>query len=348
MIVTFEGEGLKEGDVIARDEHGGVAGLRLPEKLVIMANHQIYADWLYLWCLTYRAGLDKDILILLKKSLKWIPIVGWGMQCYHFIFLARSWVSDRFIVSDQLSRLAARAQLQSTPLALMIFPEGTLVSKDTRPISKKYAEKIGVADMDHMLLPRSTGLFYCLRSLSSQTPGLHLLDATIAYEGIPRSGYGQSYYTLRSIYFSGVPPPRIHLHLRLYNVETDVPLGKLTTQASGTLTRQMSRADQEKNMDPTPEETEIFDKWLRKIWREKDTLVERYLTSGTFEKHDGKDISSVETSAGVETIFLHGTTSRVFEVPVALRSKMDILDAFSYLTPIIIPKLVINVWKRFP
>lgn len=124
-------------------------------------------------------------------------------------------------------------------------------------------------------------------------------------------------------------------------------MGKLTTQASGTLARQMSRADQEKNMDPTPEETEVFDKWLRKIWREKDALVERYLTSGTFEKRDGKAISSVETSAGVETIFLHGTTSRVFEVPVALRSMMDYLDAFSYLTPILVPKLAIHLWKRF-
>lgn len=37
--------------------------------------------------------------------------------------------------------------------------------------------------MRHTLLPRSTGLLYCLRSLSPQTPGLHLLDVTIAYEG---------------------------------------------------------------------------------------------------------------------------------------------------------------------
>lgn len=66
------------------------------------------------------------------------------MQVYHFIFLARSWASDRLLLSEKLSRLAARAQLLSTPIALMIFPEGTLVSKDTRPISKKFAEKTGI------------------------------------------------------------------------------------------------------------------------------------------------------------------------------------------------------------
>jgi len=61
--------------------------------------------------------------------------------------MARSWAADKLLLSDQLSRLAARAQVLSTPLALMIFPEGTLVSKDTRPISKKYAEKIGVVSV---------------------------------------------------------------------------------------------------------------------------------------------------------------------------------------------------------
>lgn len=34
--------------------------------------------------------------------------------------------------------------MQDTPLTLILYPEGTLVSKDTRPISKKYADKLGI------------------------------------------------------------------------------------------------------------------------------------------------------------------------------------------------------------
>lgn len=75
------------------------------------------------------------------------------MQIYHFIFVARSWASDRLILSEKLSKLAARTQLRATPLAFMIFPEGTLVSKDTRPISKKFAEKSGIV----------SGLMICVR-----------------------------------------------------------------------------------------------------------------------------------------------------------------------------------------
>jgi 1-acyl-sn-glycerol-3-phosphate acyltransferase len=66
------------------------------------------------------------------------------MQFFHFIFLARSWAADRVSLGRHLDGLAQRTQKESEPFALMIFPEGTLVSKDTRPLSKKYADKEGI------------------------------------------------------------------------------------------------------------------------------------------------------------------------------------------------------------
>lgn len=67
-----------------------------------------------------------------------------GMQFYEFIFLARSWASDRLQLSQSLSRVARRAEEDNTPFTLLLYPEGTLVSKDTRPLSKKFAEKEGI------------------------------------------------------------------------------------------------------------------------------------------------------------------------------------------------------------
>lgn len=63
---------------------------------------------------------------------------------YHFIFLSRSWASDRNELTRKLARTAIRARSLGTPLALLIFPEGTLVSNDTRPVSRKFAEKTDV------------------------------------------------------------------------------------------------------------------------------------------------------------------------------------------------------------
>ena len=69
------------------------------------------------------------------------------MQFYDFIFLARSWAADRLHLAKSLARLGQRAERQDIPLTFILYPEGTLVSKDTRPISKKYAEKLGIVSM---------------------------------------------------------------------------------------------------------------------------------------------------------------------------------------------------------
>lgn len=67
-----------------------------------------------------------------------------GMQFYNFIFLARSWASDRLYLANRLAWLGKRAQEQDIPLTFILYPEGTLVSPNTRPISKKYADKMGI------------------------------------------------------------------------------------------------------------------------------------------------------------------------------------------------------------
>jgi lysocardiolipin and lysophospholipid acyltransferase len=80
------------------------------------------------------------------------------MQFFSFIFLARSWASDRIYLVRQLALLGRRAQLHDTPLTFILYPEGTLVSRDTRPISKKYADKLGiVSSPSPHLLPSLTG-----------------------------------------------------------------------------------------------------------------------------------------------------------------------------------------------
>ena len=66
------------------------------------------------------------------------------MQFFRFIFLARSWASDRLQLASELSDLGKQAQQGDKPLSLVLYPEGTLVSDQTKPISKKYADKLGI------------------------------------------------------------------------------------------------------------------------------------------------------------------------------------------------------------
>jgi hypothetical protein len=66
------------------------------------------------------------------------------MQLYNFIFLARSWTSDRIQLAAHLSALGKQAEEEDNPLCFLLYPEGTLVSENTRPISKKFADKNGI------------------------------------------------------------------------------------------------------------------------------------------------------------------------------------------------------------
>lgn len=152
-----------------------------------MSNHQGYSDWIYVWILFFYAGVSDGLTIVLKKSLKVLPIGGWAMRLWGFIFLS-SWAEDRGSTGEELIDTGKRATKHDRSMALLLYPEGTLVSALTRPKSKAYAEKMGIEDMKNLLIPRSTGLLYCLRTLSTVVPDLSLYDITLGYPGVPAAG----------------------------------------------------------------------------------------------------------------------------------------------------------------
>ena len=119
--------------------------------------------------------------------------------------------------------------------------------------------------------------------------------------------YGQSYYTMRSIFFDNVPPPAIHVHLRMLNVLSDVPIGKLPAN---------EQSDAEA-VQPAEAEKDNFDLWLRDLWRDKDRLITTFHETGSFVVHDTKS--------------KYGSV----EIPVQLRRKRDMLDAFCFCGPAI-------------
>lgn len=329
---------------VIRDKKGGkVTKVEMPSRSIWMSNHQVYTDWLYLWCLAYYADLADTVLIILKKSLKWIPFVGWGMQFYRFIFLARNWASDQKQLAKQLGQVASENHdsPDSSPTAkkllLMIFPEGTLVSPLTRPASAKYAEKMGIKDLENLLLPRSTGLFFCLRTLAKEMDDLWLVDFTIGYPGVPPAGYGQDYYTLRSIFMQGVPPPAIHIHYTMTRITSPVANdtssnAKSVANVSSASTDVPPLGENVKPAESSETEREAFEQWLRKRWERKDELMHRFYQDGDFV--DGEFTKRVAVDGGVKAN--EGGNGKFVVVKTELRSLKEIGDTLTWCASLVI------------
>src|SRR4051812_32464256 len=100
------------------------------------------------------------IFIILKESLKYVPVIGWGMMFYGFIFMSRKMATDQERLAHRLKQLKERHSGPMSgsegldPMWLLIFPEGTNASNNSRVKSNSWAERTGIEDMKHVLLPR--------------------------------------------------------------------------------------------------------------------------------------------------------------------------------------------------
>ncbi|KAL8642091.1 MAG: hypothetical protein Q9228_001176 [Teloschistes exilis] len=249
-VVRVSGHKSVRGELLKTTEGNLLSNF--PERLILIANHQIYTDWLYLWWIGYTNGMHGRIYVVLKESLRRIPIIGWGMQFSQFIFLKRNWEKDK----DRLAAHLQKLNNAVAPMWLMLFPEGTNLHPVTRKASKKWADKNGIPDMEHQLLPRSKGLQFCIQNLRKTTP--YVYDCTIAYEGVPTGQYASEIFTIQAAYFGGKPPKSVNMYWRRFDVWS-IPV----------------------------DNDRAFDNWLRARWIEKDQLLDHYQKTGRFPADTG-------------------------------------------------------------
>ncbi|KAF9357781.1 hypothetical protein BGX26_003089 [Mortierella sp. AD094] len=249
IVKVYQGKNLKSNkDDEATSKHSaGETLLDMPDRLVLISNHQIYSDWMYLWCFSYLAEKHRALKIILRGDLTWIPVFGWlGMLFFDFILLKRNdFEHDKRAIEQNLKRTN-----KDEPLWLVVFPEGTVVSKGTRKRSQAFAEKAGLTDHRHLLLPRTSGLFICINKLRGSVE--YVYDTTVGYSGIHYGEIPQELYPLPGLYVDQAQPKEINMHLRRFAIK-DIP-------------------------ETEPE----FVKWVRARWTEKDELMEEFYKTGKF------------------------------------------------------------------
>ncbi|KAJ3076720.1 hypothetical protein HK102_005348 [Quaeritorhiza haematococci] len=204
---------------------------------------------------------------------------GLGMRFFEFIYLKRKWSYDKKTLLKSLTH----TRKTTLPLWLIIFPEGTVITADTKSKSLSYAKKADIPDRPELvLIPKTTGLFFCAKTLQPSVDAL--FDVTIAYSGLGREECPYDEYPLTKVFWGGEGPRRVYMHVRKYKVSELPGFTKNEPQRTGERERTHIREDGKTKEAEDEEETEkrleAFGLWLRKLFMEKDEMMKQFHESG--------------------------------------------------------------------
>lgn len=137
-------------DEKALKEFGSHSGL-------VIANHRYDIDWLAAWMLSDKLGTLGSDKAMLKSSLRYVPVIGWGWSLCDMIFLSRNWQKDKENLKN-----ATKVLLTYPRSLLLAYFEGTRFTKFKYEASIKFAEEKNLPiRLKHHLVPRTRG-FNCM------------------------------------------------------------------------------------------------------------------------------------------------------------------------------------------
>lgn len=224
---------------------------------IISSNHQIYIDWLVIWIvMKYWKNASENMMIILKNGIFKVPVVGPLIKSLGFIGINRDWKKDEEIIKSSLENLVELGN----PTWLLMFPEGTVITADTKARSRTYMKNNNInTNLTNVLLPRSKGISSCADKLKPMLKGI--VDVTIAYSGVDKSTYPYDCYSIQGLYFGGKRPSQIHVYFKYHPIST-IP-GK----------NMQEQLDSSSN---TVSNETLFENWLRETFVHKDNMIKYF------------------------------------------------------------------------
>lgn len=175
----------------------------LAENALVVVNHQQMADIPAIMAFARSKKRLGDLKWFVKRKLKHVPGLGWGMSYLNCLFVRRDWAADR----EMIGRTFATIVRERIPLWLVSFVEGTRFSKEKLARNREFAQKAGIEPTRHVLVPRTKGFAASIQGLGEHISAVY--DLTIGYvDEIP---------TLWQYICGRVR--HIHLHVRRFPVD---------------------------------------------------------------------------------------------------------------------------------
>ncbi|KAF9679677.1 hypothetical protein SADUNF_Sadunf06G0039400 [Salix dunnii] len=144
------------------------------EHALVICNHRSDIDWLVGWVLAQRSGCLGSTLAVMKKSSKFLPVIGWSMWFSEYLFLQRSWAKDENTLKYGLQRLKDFPR----PFWLALFVEGTRFTLAKLSAAQEYAASQGLPIPRNVLIPRTKGFVSAVNNMRLFVPAIY--DITLA------------------------------------------------------------------------------------------------------------------------------------------------------------------------
>lgn len=134
---------------------------------ILMVNHYSSLDFMLTFYLL-NCVERRDIIILFKKTLLFVPFLGNVLSSEGYLKLNRNWEKDKKNLEEYVSKLNNGI--------IIIFPEGTRYSKENYEKSKKYCQDNNLICNKKLLIPRVKGLFHIVNILKNNNKFGKLYD----------------------------------------------------------------------------------------------------------------------------------------------------------------------------
>jgi len=212
------------------------------DNAVMVMNHPTRTDWNFFWPALFHTSSSHNNKIVLKESIRKIPGAGWAMALSRFVFLQRDWNQDKTTMDNMMDYFATTKD--EGPKQILLFPEGTNLTQESRTKSKQFAEKNNLKEYKHVLHPRTAGFVHIVHGLLEREMLSAVYDCTIAYPDVTPHR--------ETDIMRGQIPRRVNIHIVRH------PLPQVPTTFVG------------------------LEKWIQELWQQKEAQLQKFSETQEF------------------------------------------------------------------
>ncbi|KAK0181438.1 hypothetical protein PV327_003725 [Microctonus hyperodae] len=141
----------------------------------LLMNHSYEIDWLMGWIFCDRIKILGNCKAYAKKSIQYVPTLGWAWKFAESVFLERSWEKDKQMIGKQISELGDYPD----PMWLLLYAEGTRFTPQKQEACQKFAKSKGLPLLIHHLTPRTKGFTASIPHLRGKVDAIY--DIQLAF-----------------------------------------------------------------------------------------------------------------------------------------------------------------------